>query len=142
MIPTARVVARIGNLNPDGDFEIQNKSDNFESRLSADDLVDDETVFQPRADLEWLGWHLTITGFDTEFSGDGTLNQEIRLGNQTISAGTPVRSDIDVGLYTSSLTFDLFPGDWLELGVGAGVVAAFFAGVPDGTVFLLPGTGG
>jgi hypothetical protein len=57
-----------------------------------------------------------VSGQQSTHDGTGTLDS----GLGGIPAGD-VASDLDFGLYTGAFTFDFFPTDLLELGVGLGL---------------------
>jgi hypothetical protein len=64
--------------------------------------------------------HLVVAAQQSSWDGDGTLSAD--FGG--ITAGTPVSSEADLGLYRAALTFDLLPTDTVELGIGVGATYA------------------
>jgi hypothetical protein len=89
-------------------------------------IEDTEGAFGLRADFKWFLPHVTVTTQKTEWSGNGTLDNDISEGGVTIPAGTAVSSDLDLGIHKAVLTFDLLPTDNFELGIGFGVTALDF----------------
>jgi hypothetical protein len=118
--PTASVMPRIGQFDVGGDIGIQQGSSvSAQNSVDALGLTKDTSVFSGRADLEF-GAHLTLTAQSSNHDGDGTADVTFSSGGVVINAGDPVRSELDLGLYTAAVTWDLFPGDTVELGLGLG----------------------
>jgi hypothetical protein len=120
--PEIGLVPRVGSLDIDGDFGTSAGSGAFVSKSSASALgLDEETAFQPRVDLDWTDWHMSVNATQVEFSGDGTVQRTLNLPGQQFTAGTPVSTEWDFGLYTASLVYDLIPAEDIDIGFGAGV---------------------
>lgn len=123
-MPRIGPMARVGNLDIDGDLTLKGGAGPLaiRSSTSASSLgLDDETVFQPRVDVDWDDLHLTMNGFQTEYSGDGAVQSTLSLGGQIINIGTPVRSDWDIGFYTVQAMYDILPIEVVDVGIGGGV---------------------
>lgn len=113
--------ARYGWMKVDGDLGVQaGGSVSATSSLDSLGLDDSESAIGGRIDLTFGSPHLTIIGWSTKFEGDGTAQATISQGGTVITAGTPVESSLDYGAYSALLTFDLFPGDTFDLGIGVG----------------------
>ena len=120
--PTLGLQARYGTFDVDGDVGIASGSVTSDNSVDAMGIEEDDSVPSVRGDFQWGTPHLTVTLQESTHDGDGRLEAEISEGGVTIPAGSRVSTDLDLGLHTAYLTFDLIPGDW-ELGVGVGVVA-------------------
>jgi len=121
-LPTLGVEARYGPVNVDGDVGLS--AGNVTANNSVDDagIDDDDGAPSLRGDFKWGLPHLSVTLQQSTHDGSGRLGADLSSGGVTIPAGTQVDTDMDLGLHTAYLTFDLMPGDW-ELGLGVGVVA-------------------
>jgi hypothetical protein len=108
---------RAGGMEIDGD--VTGSAGPAEARTTANRLgLDREAVVQPRVDADWGAWHAWIDGFVVSFSGHGSAEGEISRGGNTIAAGVDTRTDVDIGYLVGGLTFDIFPTDYLDIGVG------------------------
>lgn len=92
-------------------------------RLGLDDSV---TAFSPRADLHLGPIDLTLDYVASDFEGTGTTDAELELDGITIAAGTDVESKLDLAVWRLSSTFDFFPTDFADLGLGLGIAAVDF----------------
>lgn len=86
-------------------------------------LNDAEGALGASVDLKWGSPHLSISTQSTEFSGSGILSSQLEVDGDIISVGSAVDSDIEVGVTSALLTFDLAPTDTVEFGLGVGIVA-------------------
>lgn len=121
--PGAMFTPRLGQLDPSGDIGIQQGSSvSATSDVEALGLEKDSSVIGGRVDVEF-GAHLTVSASQSSHDGDGTAQATISSGGVTITAGTPVSSELDLGVYDAMLTWDLVPTDAFELGLGVGVAA-------------------
>lgn len=119
--PAVYVTPRVAQIGISGDIGIQQGS-NLDAKASIDslDIDDDSSVLGGRVDLLALG-HWTFSAQQSSHSGEGTADAQLSDGTVTISAGDPVKSEIDFGVYSGAWTFDLVPGDTIEVGLGLGV---------------------
>lgn len=130
--PYIAVEPRYGNLELDGDVAVASGAITSSNSLDAVGLDDAEGTFGARVDARWLMPHLTVWGSQSSFDGDGTLEADLSQGGNTIVAGTDVKSDFDFDMLAGVLTFDLFPGDTFELGIGFGAaLLALDASITD-----------
>jgi hypothetical protein len=126
-MPSIALVPRVGQLDVEGDFSVSESAGGgalkVETSADEDELgLDDETVFQPRIDLDWDDFHIWINAMRPEYSGNGELTTDLTIFGQTFTAGTPVSSDWEFGYYTVSAVYDIIPtGDAVDIGIGAGV---------------------
>jgi len=119
--PHLRVSPRYGEVTLDGDISISAPGVSAANDFSDLGLDQEEQELHGMVDFKWGLPHLTIGTVASSFSGDGTLEADITFGGQTITAGTDVRSNLDFGVDTAVITFDLAPTDMVELGLGLGV---------------------
>lgn len=121
--PSLKVMPRIGALELEGDLLIS--EDEVDATNSVGDLGLDDREATPSAllDLEWGSPHLTLATQSTSFSGDGRLAGALEYEGNTIPAGADVASDLDLGIHSGILTFDVAPTPIMELGIGFGVTA-------------------
>ncbi|MCY3002664.1 MAG: hypothetical protein NTV21_12750 [Planctomycetota bacterium] len=115
-----------GPLDPSGDVAITDTSliVPIKAKESVADLGinDQEATLGARADLKWGSPHLTLTTQQTSWSGDGTIDADFG-GISVPGASLAVSSDLDLAVHRALLTFDLFPTDLFELGIGFGLTA-------------------
>jgi len=124
--PVVSVTPRFARLDVEGDVGVSTAGGSVSGTSSADALgLDEETVFLPRADLRWGSWRLGVTSTDLEYSGDGRAEATLRLGGREITAGTPVRSDLEASYFAGELTYGILPGivpsEVLDVAFGLGV---------------------
>lgn len=126
--PRLAVLPRAGNFEPGGEVVLSGDAGGVgvasTNSVEALGLVEDEGVPGLRLDLGWGGMCLTLAWQQSEHGGSGTLEGEISDDDVSLGAGTAVDTVFDLGLGEVLLTFDLVPGDSLELGLGLG--AALF----------------
>ena len=115
--------AGVGFTELDGDVGIQ--SGDVASTNSTEDLgLDDDEPFPfAGADFRWGSPHLTVGYGRAGFSGTGTASAEISQGGTTIPVGALVDSELDVGVGSALVTFDLVPTEAFEAGIGLGLAS-------------------
>lgn len=127
VVPRVDVTPGVGQFSLDGEFgAVQDGATLVRQDLDQLGLDGDETGPVARAILDWIGFRLQFDGFAGDFSGRGSTTAEIEIDDETISAGADVDSSMDLGYLTSSLTFDVIPGDTFDLGLGVGVTLLDF----------------
>jgi len=130
--PYIAAEARYGSMELDGDVAVASGAITGTNSLDAVGLDDEEGTFGARVDARWLMPHLTVYGSQSSFDGDGTLEADLTQGGSTIVAGTDVESELDFDMLNAVLTFDLFPGDTIEAGIGFGAaLLALDASITD-----------
>jgi hypothetical protein len=120
--PTVAVEPRWTMVDVEGDVAVASGNVTATNDVDAVGIEEDDGAFGARADFKWGAPHLTLDLQQSRHDGDGVLEAELSQGGVTLAAGTPVETDLDLGLHTAYLTFDLLPGDF-ELGLGLGVAA-------------------
>lgn len=120
--PSLDATARYGLMGLDGD--IRTDTSVGATTNGWDDLGLDDEEGAPGAtlNLKWGMPHLSISTQSTGFSGTGIIESEIDLDGEIIGVGASVHSDVDLGVTSALLTWDLAPGDF-EFGLGLGIVA-------------------
>lgn len=120
--PSVGLIPRVGAMDIDGDIGVTRGGGIVKAKTSANALgLDEETVFQPRVDLDWTDVHVSINAMQPEFSGDGQVTATLNLPGRTITVGTPVSSDWELELYTASFVYDIIPTETIDIGIGAGI---------------------
>jgi hypothetical protein len=121
-IPTVSPMIRVGEMDIDGDFNVLGGGGVVGASSDANSLgLEEETVLQPRVDVDWGNLHLVGSAIQAEYDGSGIVEGTLSLGGITIPVGTAVESDLDFDLYTGHLIYDLLPIDFLfDVGVGVG----------------------
>ncbi len=119
-LPSLDVTPRYASLSLDGDFGASSSNVTATANLDEAGLDDTEGTPSLRADLKWGMPHLILSTHSASFSGSGTVDADIELDGDIIMAGTAVDSDLDLGVHSGVLVFDLFPGKNFEVGVGFG----------------------
>jgi hypothetical protein len=119
---SASVIPRLGQLNLDGHLGINDAGSGLSATndLGRAGLQDDKSVLNGRVDLEAGGMHTTFEISDSSHDGSGTLDATVSDGTTTIPAGTAVNSELSVLMGEAMVTWDLVPGDTVELGLGLG----------------------
>lgn len=85
------------------------------------DLGKDDAAPGVRADFEFGTPHLVVSLASTETDGDGTLTGQLSDDGVVLPIGTDVATDVQLGVYSAIVTFDVVPGAMFELGPGLGV---------------------
>lgn len=121
--PRLDVMPRVEQAKFGGHISASSSGVTAQSNDVANDLGlnSTESEFGGRVDLTFGGagkW--TFAWSPAEFSGNGTLTEDITYNGTTITAGTPVASDVTMNVGTLLWTHDFIPGDNLELGLGLG----------------------
>ncbi len=126
--PHLDITPRVGNLSLSGDFSVVTESGGpppstiaGSNSLEALGLDDSETVFLPRADLDFGPMLLTVDHLDFSASGQGEIDQDIVFDGITFSATDTVTSDIDLQITRGVVTWNLIPTDKVDVGLGFGV---------------------
>jgi hypothetical protein len=121
--PTLDASVRYGLNSLDGDILTGTGGTVVANSFNDLGLNDDEPTPGATVDFKWGSPHLSISTQSSSFSGSGVLSSQLEIGGDIISVGADVDSNIDVGVTSAILTFDLAPTSALELGIGVGVVA-------------------
>lgn len=120
-LPNLDVDARYGEFGIDGSLSIADSGTfNASNDLDTLGLGDEEGTVGVAAQIKWGSPHLYVSTQESSFSGTGVLQADLKTDFGTITAGSAVDSDLDFGLTSAILTFDLVPGPW-EFGLGVGV---------------------
>ena len=118
--PRIDAMGRYGQYQLEGDIALNSGSAGGSNDVEDLGLDEEEGTAGVLVDFKWGVPHLTVSTQKTSFSGDGTLDTSISFDGNTIDAGADVSSDLDLGLTSATLTFDLVPGP-AEVGIGLGV---------------------
>jgi len=121
-LPQAGISMRYLNLDVEGDILVTESSSTASADLETMGLEKDDGVFSPRVDLEWGGFHLSASSSQSDHSGQGVVESELEYNGETITAGSNVQSDFELGLTNLLMTWDLIPGDTVEIGLGVGAM--------------------
>jgi hypothetical protein len=122
-VPHAYLTPRVGPLDVDGDVAISSSSGTASTSADALGLDEDTIVFNPRIDASWGGLDLMLSGYRGRFSGSGRTEGQFDLGGVVIAAGEDVDSRLDLGQASLLATWDLVPGNLIDLGIGLGASA-------------------
>ena len=125
-VPSLTITPRFGQLELDGELAISAAGLNASNDLDDLGLDDQEGEFNGAIDFKWGGPHVTVSTVSSAFSGTGVLEADFDLGGTVITAGTTVDSDLDIGVDTAVITWDIAPTEMVEIGVGLGVSALDF----------------
>lgn len=97
------------------------QSNDVESAL---DLGSDDSAFGARADVRFGSPHIVLSFLGSDFEGEGTLTGQLSDDGVVLPAGTQVGTDVEFGLYSGVMTFDMVPSDTVEVGLGFGLYVA------------------
>ena len=120
---SVKVIPRLGQMNIDGHIGIADASTGVTATNDLDTLGldDDSSVFSGRVDLQGGGAHATFALSSSSHGGTGVATATLDDGSgSTVMAGSMVDSDFDVTLGEAIVTWDLIPGEAIELGIGLG----------------------
>lgn len=139
--PKAWVMGRYGEWDLEGDFAAVDTSGpgTLDVRTSTEDLglTEKDDSFSGRVDVKWAGGRVTASNLTAMFQGSGMVTTDITLDGNTITTGTAVDSTMDFDVLSSTITWDVFPGKMVDIGLGfGGGVLDLFAEIDDtmGTV--------
>ncbi|MCB9916017.1 MAG: hypothetical protein H6828_12880 [Planctomycetes bacterium] len=124
--PSVDVMPRFGAVDPSGNFGIRDTGG--VGTLNTADIeqagfTKDDSVLGLRADLDAGMPRVTLALQQSNHDGSGTLSASLTDSNgNTINAGAPVDSKLDLGLYQGIVTWDVLPTEVWELGLGLGLV--------------------
>jgi hypothetical protein len=122
-IPRLDVMARYGPFDVDGDLGVQSGGVTATNSMSEAGIEEDDSVLGGRVDLDLGMPKIIVSGQRSDQGGDGTLAADLEFDGTTITAGSDVSTDFDLGLYNALFLFDLFPTDTFELAIGLGITA-------------------
>jgi hypothetical protein len=122
-LPSLDVQPRYGRPEISGTAGVASGGVGGSADLEEAGLEDDEALAL-RVDLDLGSPRLVGLAQAPQFEGSGTVDVTVTDGTNTITAGAPVESELDLAHYDLALVFDLFPGESFELGLGFG--AAYF----------------
>lgn len=125
-VPSVAIAPRYVFTEVDGSVAANAGGSSGSSSLEDLGLDDSSSAFSPRVDLDWLGFQVSASTLATSSSGRGTLDADLDLGGDTISAGDDVDSDLDLDVLSAAATFDIIPTDFIDVGVGLGVTMLEF----------------
>ncbi len=137
--PALRITPRYGTFDVSGNFGIQagDVDDVPTSDLKTAGISKDDGYFGLKSEFDFGPTTLTLTTQATDHGGSGVLESKLSSGEDTIPEDTDVDSDVRFGLHQFVATFDLVPGDTLDVGLGLGVtVADLDAELTDGVETL------
>lgn len=120
--PSLDATPRYGLMSLDGEVQTDASPGAEPNSFDQLGLDDDEDTPGASLDLKWGMPHLSISTQSTNFTGSGTVTSELEIGGDTITVGSDVDSDIDLGITSALLTWDLAPTDRVEAGLGFGLV--------------------
>ena len=121
--PAFRAELRGGSLDISGDVGVTVGSGRAGAGSSAAALgLDAETYVEPIVSLDWEDWHVTLRGFDIDYSGTGTAQAAIDFGpGPGIMGSEPVATDVGLVLVTTNAVYDFISTDTFDFGMGIGL---------------------
>jgi hypothetical protein len=122
-LPTADLMARGGLLDIQGDIELTSLGGTPQGSTSVENLgLGEEGSFQPRIDVNWRSLHLTVNGFQVDYSGSGAVTEPLQLDSlPAINVGELVRSSMDFQFLAGDVYWDPLPIPLVDVGIGVGV---------------------
>jgi hypothetical protein len=119
-LPQASFNPRILNTDVSGSLLVTEGVATTASDVENLGMQSDSGNFAPRADFEWGAFHVTLSDQSTTHDGVGVADATLELDGITISGNENVATDFSLGLTNLAMTWDLFPGDTVEAGIGFG----------------------
>ncbi len=118
--PSASVAPMLGALRLEGDFAASDSGTGIASSFDQLGVGEREAAPGARVQVGFLGANLSVSAFQTGFEGTGTATGDITIGDQTISGGTEVNTELDLVIGRAMFTWNLIPIGPVELGIGVG----------------------
>jgi hypothetical protein len=137
-LPSLALHPRLGAMDVEGHLGGTSGGSALSTALADLGLGEGEDEVMPRADFEWTGLHLSASRFTAGYKGSGTLSATITIGDDEITAGTPVDTDLDLEVLSILHTWDLIPGEAVEAGIGFGIALVDFQLKMEDTAGLVP----
>ncbi len=127
-LPSLALHPRMGAMDLDGHLAANTTGAPALATSTADLGLDEgEDEVMPRADLKWVGMHLSASQFTAAYAGTGQVDADIDLGGgNTIGADAGVATDLDLDVTSLHYTWDLIPGETVEAGIGLGLALVDF----------------
>jgi hypothetical protein len=122
-LPKAGFTPRFLSMDIEGDISVSTVVATGAADFESLGLQKDSGSFAPRADFEWGAFELTLANSSTNHSGSGVINEELDFGGVVIPSGA-VQTDFELGLTELIMTWDVIPGDSVDVGIGFGVTLA------------------
>ncbi|MFT7484228.1 MAG: hypothetical protein ACI9F9_000068, partial [Candidatus Paceibacteria bacterium] len=122
-IPSMDVTPRYGSFDIEGHFGISADPGPLPvADLNAAGFDKDDGYLGLRAEFDFGSTVLSVSTQMTSHGGEGVVDNDLGTsGRDEILAGTPVDSDMDLGLHQFLTTFDIVPTDFMDFGIGFGV---------------------
>jgi len=119
-LPQASFNPRFLNMDVSGSLLVTEGVATTASNVENLGMQADNSTFAPRADFEWGVFHVTASNSNTNHDGIGVADAALELNGVTISGSENVSTQFDLGLTNLAMTWDLWPGDTIEAGIGVG----------------------
>jgi len=124
VIPRVDVVPAYGVYGVDGSFGAATGGAPVVSQdLSTLGIDGSESGFGYHTSLSWLNFQLALSGFAADYSGSGTTTAAIGINGDSVAAGLAVDSTLDLSYMRTALTYDIFPGSTVDMGLGLALTA-------------------
>ncbi len=124
--PRLEGAARYGLMELDGDLLLSSDGTGASNSYDELGLGDEEGAPGVNVDFKWGAPHLAISTQSSSYSGTGTLTSEISFEGDVIPIGADVDSDLELGVHSAVITFDMVPREDIEFGLGVGLVGLQF----------------
>jgi hypothetical protein len=112
-------------MDIEGDILVSDTGATVAADIESLGFQKDSGSFAPRGDFEWGAFELTIADSSTTHSGTGVADASLEFGGgDIILAGEAVQTDFELGLTELIMTWDVIPGDSVDVGIGFGVTLA------------------
>ena len=120
-IPSVDVAPRYGIMNLDGTYGLENADSAGDPTVAPADLSTagldtDNGYIGAKIELDLGVPVFTLSTQSTKHGGDGTLSATVGA----IFVTSPVATNLDLGLHTLLLTWDVVPTDYVDIGIGLG----------------------
>ena len=126
-LPSLALHPRMGAMDLDGHLAAYTTGIAAATSTADLGLDEGEDEVMPRADLKWVGMHLSASQFTAAYAGTGQVDAEIDLGDgNTIDMDADVATDLDLDVTSLHYTWDLIPGETVEAGIGLGLALVDF----------------
>ena len=132
--PAFDVAPRYGSFDLEGHFGITSNATGEVpiSDMNRAGIGKDDGFLGLKAEVDLGAPVFSLSTQQTDHGGSGVVDNDLMSGGDTILAGTPVDSDVEFGLHQLLATFDVVPGDTIDVGIGLGVTVADLDAVMTG----------
>lgn len=119
-LPQLELIPRFQQFDIDGEFAADSSGISGANDLADLGIDDDPIEFAPRLDFSAGPLDFTADYFSVDYSGTGDVEIPIEFNGQQFTLGAAVDSELSLELTRATVTWDLIPTDFIDVGLGFG----------------------